>query len=119
MRSEQELEGGERTNGGVNGKTEIKAGGNRDQRPQGRTALFRRDLRLEASDGGGVRVNYRGSDDDGLCCCLAARSRLTFWDPTACSTPGLHDGLRGQQRTLDFIPSEVGNPRRTWSRGIT
>ena len=52
MRSEQELEGGERINNGVNGKTEIKAGGNRDQRPQGKTVLVRRALRLEASEWG-------------------------------------------------------------------
>ena len=66
-----------------------------------------------------MRVNYRGSDDDGPCCCLVAELCLTLWDPMACSTPGFPDGLRGQQRTLDFIPSEVGNPGRTWSRGIT
>ena len=52
MKSEENLKEARELIHGVNGKTEIKAEGSRDQRPQGRTVLFGRDLRLGASERG-------------------------------------------------------------------
>ena len=112
----RELEGGERINTWC--KWENRNQGRRQQRPKAprQDCAFWERPSAGGQWAGAERINYRGSDDDGLCCCLVAKSRLTLWDPMACSTPGFCDGLRGQQSTLGFLPSEVGNPRRIWNR---